>query len=489
MLQMAFRVVIPIVLMPLIAHHMGAEALGAYAFIMQISAYVVLVDLSIGQAMVRVIAQSGDPSRSPNITSIMASGWLFLVLAGVLACLATLALSWLLHGFLAANPEVIHQSRKALSLLALWYLFRFPLTFFSTYLYARQRIVKVGTAWLIGDLGISVSQIAFVLWGQGLPGLIVGIITGELLSKVLCFFWSWRELSEVSWDFRFRFHSLLELLKVGVPLSVISLADRLVFSSQNIVVGGLFDARTLASFHASRQPGVFLANILGRASDAAFPSFNDLYGRNQTQLLTSTFLRIAGYSVGLSIWFSFMVFLFNKPFLELWMGSPFYAGDLMTLAVALSIPVSAINSIFRRIVIVEGRLRTFTWVVLVEGIFCVLLSFFLGKMMGPPGVMLAMVFGQVFSIGFSFYRAQVLFQKRWLSILSDILKRSLSCCGIGVAACLVQILFIPSGGRLTWLFSASCLTVVTGFGFLTVGMSREDRKVIFKALLPFLPSS
>jgi|GEM_PF-3570175 O-antigen/teichoic acid export membrane protein len=473
-LQMGIRMITPFIVSPLLVRNTGAEALGAYAVIVQLSAYVLMLDLGMGQALSRFIAQSDVTRDSEKVSDYIVGSVFFLTAAGLFAGLIIGILSWTLPYWLEGSPSIISESSNALILMGLWYVFRIPSAIFQTYLFARQFTAITGIASIISDIISCLLQISLTLFGLGILGLVSAIIVSEAFAIGFCAWYVLPEWKRLKWTLKWHRSRVRELFRVGIPLSLISLADRLTFSSQNIIVGFLYDTRIVASFYASRLPGYSAAGILWRVSDPVVPALNELYGKKLYTALEHGFTRIAGYKLGLSIWVSCMVFLFNKPFIETWMGVDFYLGSLMSLAVALFVPISSFNNILRKLVIVQGRLGFYTLIILVEGILSVTLSVLLGRSWGSPGVMIAICITQFVSITYSYLKIGKLFKGSLLKMTFAILHVSFKAAFVGVAVCLIYLVIYPYTKFLPWFIWLSLLTIIALYGFIIFGLTTED---------------
>src|SRR5262249_12082640 len=157
----------------------------AYSVVTQLIGYVVLLELGLGRALGREVAQlSGGGGGEKAMAGAIGTSILFLSAVGVIAALLTATLAQVLPLWLTAADEVVSSARSAVLIFSAWMLLRFPLSVFQVLLFARQEIALYGGIALSGDLLRAILSIALVLGGYGLIGLTTGMVVSEAVMSV-----------------------------------------------------------------------------------------------------------------------------------------------------------------------------------------------------------------------------------------------------------------------------------------------------------------
>jgi O-antigen/teichoic acid export membrane protein len=487
-LQMILRLGTPILISPLVAKLAGAETLGIYSVIMQVSAYLLLLDLRMGEAIIREIAQSfGYSGKGKKLDCIATTGALFLLVSGIVIGFLTYMLSLSLTFWLKAEEETLRSGALSLSILAVWMPIKFPLSLSQYLLFARQKITYYGFSGIIGDVIRAILAFSFVLLGWGLTGLISAIVISEIGTLLLCLYWARDEISAIDWKTRPSSETFHNLLKIGIPMSVMSFGDCLTFHSQSIIIGAIFDAKSVAAFYATRTPGHSLSSILWRMLDSIMPGVNEIYGQQKKDALRSVFFRIIGYTLGAALWLGAGVWAFNRLIVEFWLGWEFYVSGLMTIAVALLVPIATFKNIATKFIIVEGKLAVYTWFVLAEGIITLMLAVILGLYWGMAGVMWSIVLAHMVTIGYLCAKLSSLLEISVREFLKIMSLRAIRCSSVGVVSCFLYIIghdahYSPLSG----LGSLVLILILGSVGFIRFGLVQQDKMAmleIFNAVI------
>ena len=126
-----------------------------------------------------------------------------------------------------------------------------------------------------------------------------------------------------------------------------------------------------------------------RITDNAAPAFNELYGRNEIEKLRSAYFRLIKYGLVLSVGLGLGLLVFNQSLITLWVGEAQYAGNMMTISLALFASCAVINHVNSLVLVAYGAVRLLSVISIVGGVSNLGLSLILGKFLGLQGVMVA----------------------------------------------------------------------------------------------------
>jgi O-antigen/teichoic acid export membrane protein len=482
--QMILRLVTPLIVSRLLVRVNGRDVLGAYSIILEIVGYVMLLDLGIGTAIAREVAQMPQsPKGAGQFNTVAVTAVRFLTVSGVVVGLITFAIQESFPFWLRTTPEALAGSRTALSILACWMVPRFPLAFFQLLLYARQEIARYAFSEFVGEVIRTIASILLVIGRFGLPGLATATVIGQAISLLLCVYWSRHHIRSVNWLQAGSRRILMKLIGISYPLGVMSLCDRVALFSQNTIVAYLFDTKTAAAFYATRTPGFYAASILWRFADAIFPGINELYGANLRDPLRSAYTRIIGYTMGMAVWLAVGIWAFNRELVSLWLGPAFYLGRPITVALAILILSATFKNISAKFAVMEGRIRTLMWILVGEALVGVTLSLLLGRLWGAAGVLWAGVFASTVTVLYLSVRPAAIMQAPVLHLLRQALVVSLRASVVGVIACVGYVAIRHSIVDPYVALRALILVLVAGgSGFILFGLSPHDRGSLLRMM-------
>lgn len=474
--------VTPFILSPLLLRLNGREAVGGFSIVLQIVSYAVLLDLGIGQALSRELAQTAYSAELVDRhDKAVISGAMLLSVVGVLAGIALYCVASTLAVWLKDDAGHLADLRAALLIYALWMPLRFTLTLGPTLLFARQAVASYAAIALGADIFRSVMMVVAVALGGGLRGIAVASVGSEALGLLIGVAIVARDLKSVQWQRGTDLRSVCELIRVGLPLALVTLGDRLTYYSQSIIVGGLYDTRASAAFYATRAPSNAGMTLIWRGLDSTAPGLNDLFVRGTPEALRSAYVRLAGYSVGVSLWFSAVIWSVNEKVVRAWLGSSLYLGATMTLAVCVLAPLATFKNVATKFVVVEGVVTRYGWILIFEGLVNIGLSWSLGRWIGPSGAMVATVVAHGVSVPYLMLRAAATTGMRPIALIRSTVWIAVRCASVGaVVAFVVATCTTQSVTSIVLTIGVSAIVGIPAFVF--IGLNDGDRDSVLRLL-------
>ena len=388
-IQYGLQIGLQALLAPLILSVAGRETLGAYAILMQAVGYLALVDLGFGVSLNRYLAQAFG-LENIQFSNILTTGRTFYLGSNTLCALLTLALAAVIGRVFSLSPVLERQAQFGLLMLAAWAVIRTPLAVYGAALIATQNLAAANVISIVGNAGRLVLSLAFVALGGGLVGLMAANILAEAMMAAAQW-WHFRRLYQ---EMKFRWGvpdwALFgSMLKFGGQTLLISIAIRLVFQTDNLVVGYLYGAAAVSVYYITQMPGTLAYQMVLRLTDNATPAINELYGRGHTDSLQAAYLRLHRYTWIMIAPIALGIVFFSAPVIALWVGVEQYAGHSVVIALAIFSMQVTVAHVSNAFVMAQGQIRILSYLALMEGILNLLLSVFLGRAWGLPGVMWA----------------------------------------------------------------------------------------------------
>jgi O-antigen/teichoic acid export membrane protein len=349
------------------------------------------LDFGFGVSLSRYLSQAfGKNDGGSRFRAIAGTGLAFYTASNVLVALAAVALAVWAPGILSVSADMVRQTRVALLLVGVWALVRTPLAVYGAALVAMQELAAANTALtvsIIARLGLSV---AALLAGFGLVGLIVAQLVGEALAGAM----QWRRFVRLAAANRPRYRyadraAFRAMFSFSSQVMLSAVSSRLVYSTDQLIVSRLAGLAAAAVYYTTQTPSFILLQMIWRVSDNAVPALNELHARGEDKSVASSLVRITKYSLLLAFGAAGGIALFNEAVVRMWVGQKQYAGDAMTLALALFVVFATLNHILAHALVVYGRVRWLSIGGFGFGLFNIALSFYLGGRYGISGVMIA----------------------------------------------------------------------------------------------------
>jgi O-antigen/teichoic acid export membrane protein len=477
-LQYGTQMLLQALLAPIVLRLAGQETLGAYALLMQIMGYLAMLDLGFSVTLNRYLANAkGYEDGGSRFRDVLSTARTFLLGSNIIIAVLTLLVGLKADAIFSLSQSAATQARLGLAFLALWGVLRTPWIVYGIGLNATQNLAAANFIGIIGNTTRLLLSLGLLAAGTGLVGLMLGNVLAEILSTALS-----------AWRFRrlYPLHSPVwgipdsklfrEMMAFSVQALLINIAWRLVYYTDNIIVGYLYGAAAVSIYYTTQMPATVGFNIVNRVSDNASPAVSELFARGEENKLREVFLRLHRYNYLLALPLVAGLLLFNKQLVTLWVGPGQYAGDLMTVALAvfaLLITVSHVNVTF---VFASGNIRRFSLVAILEGIANLGLSLWLGRLIGPPGVMVATVIANIPSTTYLLVLSMRLLKVGVLEYLLECILPTMLPIAIGIVATILAGRLITGSGWLSFITQGAVLMIVYCVIVYRLNLNRKERE-------------
>ena len=387
--QLSTVALLQMVLVPVVVQGAGQETLGAYAAFSQILVLMSLMDLGFGVAGSRFLARAfGADDGGAAFAHALSAARKFYLYMSVAYALAAALLATQTSRLLSLHGALADQGRIAFFAIAVWGLVRIPLMAYPLGLIGCQRMATYNLLVTLGNGCRIIASILFVIAGGGFLGLIAGYILGEAASLVL----QRRAYLRIGVASAKSFPApdarlFKEILSFSGHASLLNLLYYLTFYSDSIFVSYLLGPAVAAAYFATVVPAQQAWTLILRLMGNSVPGLNELLARGDWEGARSAYYRLCRYSLLLACALSLGILGFNRVLIGIWVGPQRYAGDSITIILAILVPWSVLENVQIQFLLAIGRAKILSRLCLLEGCLKVFLSLVLGRLIGPPGVL------------------------------------------------------------------------------------------------------
>jgi O-antigen/teichoic acid export membrane protein len=328
------RVGVLLIVTPFLISWLGSTLFGVWQILNRLASFLSAADGRPTQALKWVIAnyQSLDDVTTKRKAVSSAIGVWILFLPLVISI--GIVLTWLSPSIVKAPPELTSVVQWACGLLfANLILSIFPEVPGSVLRGMNLGYKRIGVVAGLNVFGGALTICALYLdWG--LIGVVLAQLCVTTLNGILFFglakkFVSWFGLEWVSWK------EVRAFLNLSFWYNVWNLVERLLTASDVIVLGFLLSASTVSIYvltgYVTQNAVVVVAMMIG----AAMPGLGGLVGKHEFGKVISLRNEMLWAAIFFSGVFGSMILLWNKAFLDLWVGEEYYAGPAVNLLLVL----------------------------------------------------------------------------------------------------------------------------------------------------------
>lgn len=394
-LQYVLYVGLQAAITPIVLRYAGRETLGAYSAIMQAILYLALIDLGLSATMSRFLAQCSGSSDSANhFRRVLTTGKTVLLLTNIVFGLLVLLLGHFCGAAFKLSANLAGEAQRGLILLAGWAVARTPWAAYNLALVASQELATANLIALLQCvLRFAASTVALIS-GRGLFGLIAAAVLAEVFASALYAvrFRSLYPQRIPGWGIKDK-DLLHRMLRFGAGMTTVRIAGLLTFNSGAVLIGSVMGPVAVSIYYVSQMPAFAAYSLALRLPDSAAPSVNELWGQGRKESVRTAFVRLQRITTVLATLIAGGILLFNREIIQLWVGLGQYAGDSMTIALALLALIMPIQHLNYTFAVALGRIKLLSALALIEGVAAVSLSLVLLRVFGLAGVSAGIAIG------------------------------------------------------------------------------------------------
>ncbi len=391
---------VAIVLAPFLTRMMSTDAYGAWALILQMSAYTAYLDFGIQTAVGRFVAYATEREDDGYRDEIVSTSTALLAGSMVLALLLIAVLAWQLPRWFHQMPFGLYgQARIALLLVGSSLAIGLPASVFNGIFIGLQRnevpAVIIGASRILSAALLVVT----VRYGGTLAHMAL-VVSGINMLAYAVQYSIYRHLApgiRVGPAF-LSARAGREIFGYCFSLSIWSFATLLVIGLDTTIVG-IFDFPAVAYYAVAASLIAFILGLQNAIFQALIPAAAILDARNNTSELGRMLVSTTRYGLFILLASAVPLTLGARPILTFWVGHEYAVHTALILRVLVLANVIRLSAVpYAMLLIGTGQQRLVTVSPLIEGFSNLIVSVIAGALMGAVGVAVGTVVGSAVGI-------------------------------------------------------------------------------------------
>jgi O-antigen/teichoic acid export membrane protein len=402
LVRLLLSMLVSLVLPPFLVHHMAPTEYSAWVLILQLSAYVNVLDFGLQTAIGKYVAEydaSGDREASHHLVS---TSFTILAVSAAIACAALAAMVWgVPRLFHQMPPELVGDVRIALFAVGLSTAFALPFGIFLSTFTGLQRYVFPTVVAIVGRVGSAAVLIVLIIMHGSLVQLAL-VMAGFNFATAIVQYIGWRRFVKERVEFSFLlFHrrSAIRLAKYSSVLFIWTLS-MLLISGLDIVIVGHYDYGNTGFYAVANNAANFMLAIVSSVFGPLVPAVSSMQSGSTPGRIGDLCTKTTRYCVLLLLLLGLPVFFGAYPLLSLWVGKRYAIQSALYLEVlVLGNVVRQIALPYVLVVVATGRQHLATIGAIVEACVNVSLSIWLVQRIGAVGVAIGTLCGAFVGLG------------------------------------------------------------------------------------------
>ncbi len=274
-----------------------------------------------------------------------------------------------------------------LGLVLLGFAVLFPLRLYQSVLQGLQELPFLGKLQIASWTTLTIVTIALVLAGAGLWALVIGWVTGQIITAVA----SWlrvRGRHRGVWpapDVKPAWAEVRPYVLNAAWVSVAQVAQVLLSGSDLLMIGSLLGAQSVVLYSCTSKLTSVLANHPQLIMASATPALSELWAAGRKQRLVELVTALTLAMLCLSGLIVCLTLALNEGFVTWWVGRQQFGGGALTILLATQLVLRHWNIALIYGLVAFGLERRVSITNLVDGAASVVLGLLLIPVIGPAG--------------------------------------------------------------------------------------------------------
>ena len=355
--MMALMIVRGIVLPPLAARYIDHNLLGAWFASGNIMQWLMVSEGGAWLFLRQRAAVEFGRGDHTALAAVIGSSGIIIVSLGTVTVLLSLSIAPLVPGWLHVDARLSGELVMAFSLTAMGMGLGFLASIPRAVGHGLQRQVAVNTSLLVAESTSLAASIVLLMNGYGLLSLGVGPLIRELLHNLL------------NWPILVRMLHGLHIRPVVSRAYIKSMTGQMSWTFVNnlsgvmrrnvdaLIVSQVFGNSAVLLVEWTKRAWEIFASVVTRASTSFTPALAHLYGEADLpkfRTISAQLFAVIAVALGIALAVGLAL---NQPFVGLWVGTQFYAGNQYNLVLGLAMVASAIGFTLLEVLFATGNIR------------------------------------------------------------------------------------------------------------------------------------
>jgi O-antigen/teichoic acid export membrane protein len=399
--------ILMVITVPLYLEYVGDERYGFWLTIASAVSWMSITDFGVGMALTREIAgqrNNGEAASSLNrtISTALSS---YLVIALVVLLFGVIFLPAVVSTFdLPLWFEAEFTVAFAIALVAS--VLNLPFSTFSSVIEANQKLVVNRTIDFIASfVGLVFSIIYLIVSSQGIVGIALGMLVRIIVKSCLAWWYS-RRLHEVSFFTLIKLYDVTALKRLyayGGYFQLTKVANLVATTADNLVIAMIIGPIFVTNYSITSKLGIAFGIVFAsKIGIALFPGLSELVAQGEQKKLNNVVATLLSFLFRLALFAAVIVYFVNPYFIDLWVGTTYFGGDMLNLIFAYWVLFETIIRGGAIIMYANGDIKTLSYFAIAEAVINLGLSYLLGLQLGIVGVALATAISRTLTIGIYF---------------------------------------------------------------------------------------
>ncbi|MBW2111482.1 MAG: flippase [Deltaproteobacteria bacterium] len=386
-----FSIALSFFFMPYIVHELGPEAYGIYILIFAVIGYFGLLDLDLGQAIIKYVAEYKALDDFRGINRVVGATLFLYLLMGIIGGLTVFFCADLIAcRFLKIQHDLLPMARFTFRVASLGFVFTMLLSAFSSIPKALNRYDISSKLTIVVSLVTTLSTVLLLYLHFGLREIVILDVVISFSSLIVYMIIGKRLLPQIRYRPYVDPIALKKVLPFGLYSSLGRISYIIQFQLDRIFTGVILGASSVTFYFVPFNLVSKAVTLTSQLSGVIMPLVSGLDGKKDFDSLIRVYLKSSRLIAAIASSVCLPLFLFGDRFLSLWMGEEFAreSGSVL-MFITLALYADAFTNIPSFVVQGLGKPKITGFFAMANAVINLTLLFPLARIMGLNGIALA----------------------------------------------------------------------------------------------------
>lgn len=458
---------------PFMLRMMGQAEYGLYSLVASVVAYLTVLDLGFGNAIVRYTAKFRSEGKIREQYEMFGMFFLLYVGIGLLAIAAGMVLYFNVDTMFDAtmSESELDKIRIMMLLMVFNIAFTFPMSIWGAIINAYENFVFQKVVNIVRVILNPIVMILMLMAGYRAIGMVVVTTVFNVLTLLVNFWYCRHHLGIKVYFGKFKWGFLKEVSLYSFWIFLNILMDRVFWNTGQFILGMTKGAATVAVYAVAVQLQIYYMNFSVAISGVFLPKVTGMIAQGcKDEDISNLFIRTGRiqFIIMSTVLTGFIVF--GEPFIRFWAGSGYEEAYLMALLLIIPYTIPLIQNLGVTILQARNQMKFCSITYLLEAVLCLSIAIPLSESYGGVGCAIAsavaMVVGHIITLNIYYYRRiKINIPQFW----KEIGKMSI----FPIVICMIAVYFssmidIESVGTLLKFGAFYLIVYILGFWFISM---------------------
>lgn len=400
---------------PYMLRMMGQSEYGLYSLVASVIAYLTVLDLGFGNAIVRYTAKFRAEKKTEEQYEMFGMFFLLYLVIGIIAFGIGLGLYFNVDTLFGNTMTAVELGRARIMMLLLVanLAFTFPMSIWGSVIQAYEDFVFQKSLNIIRIILNTVVMICLLHFGYKAVAMVVVQTIFNVLTLVINFIYCRRKLNiHIYFSFKhFHWGFLKEVAIYSFWIFLNAIIDRVYWSTGQFVLGAMVGTAAVAVFAIAIQLEGMYMQFSTAISSVFLPKVTAMVATNRSRKeISDLFIRTGRIQYIVLAYILSGFIIFGRQFIELWAGAGYSDAYIISLLFFIPLTVPLIQNL--GITILQARnemkFRSVLYIIiaLVSLVMQIVLTRYFGGIGCAMGVSGALVVGQILIMNVYYRRRQ-----------------------------------------------------------------------------------